>query len=113
MPTIVCVLKPKTRGIYTAFQPAGDEVDLVGWKLITLTSIMRTSKSICSLGYDLERSGTVANSNVVGIAPVVICINKWDIQHLKSGLEKAFYLAKAKEKEDKLVLLVDQNDLIR
>ena len=113
VPTIVCVLKPKTSIIYNALEPAGDEVDLEGWKLITLTSIMRTTNALCSLGYRLERSSTVANSNVVGINPTVICINHWDIQQLMIGLEKAFHLAGAKQKEDKLVLLVDNHVLFR
>ena len=114
VPTIVCVLKPKTSIIYNALEPAGDEVDLEGWKLITLTSIMRSSKALSSLGYDLERSGTVANTNnIVGINPTVICINHWDIQQLMIGLEKAFHLAGAKQKEDKLVLLVDNHVLFR
>ena len=118
MPTIVCVLKPKTRSIYRPVTPAGDEVDLEGWTLITLTSIMRSSKSLSSLGYNLETSNTVvANVNcvnsVVGIDPVVICINKWDVKHLRTGLEKAMELAKKKEKEDKIIILVDHLFLLR
>ena len=115
MPTIVCVLKPKTRTIYNPVAPSGDEVDLEGWTLITLTSIMRSSKSLCSLGYRLETSKTVgANLNsVIGIDPVVICINKWDIEHLRTGLEKAMELAKKKEKEDKIIILVDDELLFR
>ena len=115
IPTIVCVLKPKTRSIYNALEPAGDEVDLVGWTPITLTSIMRTSKSLCSLGYDLEKSDTnVANlTSVIGIGPVVICINKWDIENLKAGLVKAMELAKKKEKEEKVMILVDNYRLSR
>ena len=114
VPTIVCVLKPKTKIIYDALEPAGDEVDLEGWKLITLTSIMRSSKALSSLGYDLEESSTVANTNnIVGIYPTVICINEWNIENIQTGLQKAFHLAGAKQKEDKLVLLVDKHVLLR
>ena len=113
VPTIVCVLKPKTNIIYAPLQPAGDEVDLEGWKLITLTSIMRSTHALSSLGYNLERSGTVANSNIIGINPTVICINEWNIENIQTGLQKAFHLAGAKQKEDKLVLLIDTHVLFR
>ena len=114
VPTIVCVLKPKTVVVNNLLKQAGDEVDLEGWKLITLTSIMRSSKALSSLGYDLERSSTVANTNnIVGINPTAICINEWNIENIQTGLQKAFHLAGAKQKEDKLVLLVDKHVLFR
>ena len=111
VPTIVCVLKPKTRVIYNNLEQVGDEVDLDGWTPITLTSIMRSSKSLCSLGYRLEKSGTAVNS-VVGMDPVIICINTWDTENMKTGLARAMELVK-KENEQKVILLVDRHELFR
>ena len=111
MPTIVCVLKPRTRAIRTALQQVGAELDLAGWNPITLTSIMRTAKSLCSLGYNLEKSDTAVNS-VIGMDPVVICINTWDIGDLEIGLAKAMELA-AKRKEKQILLIVDDPQLFR
>ena len=90
-----------------------NEEDLNGWTKITLTSIMRSSKGISDIAYDVKQSqvGVYSNS-VIGVEPVFIMVNEWNIAELCIGLTKAIEMVN-KMSEKKFIILTDNFSLHR
>ena len=68
---------------------------------------MRSSKGISDIAYDTKQSqvGVYTNS-VIGIEPVFIIVNEWNIAELRTGLSKAIEMVN-KKGENKFLILTD------
>ena len=84
-----------------------NEEDLNGWTKITLTSIMRSSKGISDIAYDVKQSqvGVYSNS-VIGVEPVFIMVNEWNIAELCIGLTKAIEMVNKKSEKKFIILTI-------